>query len=222
MGLRKIIAFVFPERCPFCGKLLDADGVACKRCLDYINNVRVPEIRGALGYRCVSTFLYKGRVRRLIIRIKYQDRVQFIRQLAALMYPDIVRYYGKDSFDLITYVPMHWIDVFARGYNQSKLLSKELSKLLGVPCIEVIVKNKRTKKQHHLKKKDRKTNLKGAFELVDKELVRGKRILVIDDIITSGYTLGECCRTISKGMPETVCCATAAASNSFTGKKSKD
>ena len=71
-------------------------------------------------------------------------------------------------------------------------------------------KVKKTKKQHTLTYKERKTNLNGAFELIAKELIKDKNILIVDDIITSGNTLGECCKTLNKGKPKMICCATVA------------
>ena len=97
-----------------------------------------------------------------------------------------------------------------RGYNQSQLLSKALSSLLDIPYQDTLRKIKRTKKQHRLKYAERKTNLTGAFEVIDKELIKDKRILLIDDIVTSGYTLGNCAKKLSSAKPELICCATIA------------
>ena len=210
-------ALLFPERCPFCGKLVEADEIACKDCYKTLRLKHSPITGGAGGFRCVSSFPYGGKVRRAILRVKYHDRVQYIPQLAAILADDIKSVYGEDSFDLITAVPMHKNDIKERGYNQSEILAKELSKLLEIPYADTIVKIKRTKKQHKLKFTERKTNLSGAFKLIDKELVNGKRILLIDDIITSGYTLGLCGRSLARAKPKKICCATiATAQNKFS------
>ena len=105
---------------------------------------------------------------------------------------------------------MHEKDFKNRGYNQSQLLAQELGKLLSVPYFDALEKVKRTKKQHRLSYAKRKTNLRGAFRVADSEFIKGKNILIIDDIVTSGYTLFECCKTLSKAEPGSVCCATIA------------
>lgn len=214
--LSSLRALLFPERCPFCGKLVEPDEIACKDCYEELRLKHSPITGGAVGFRCVSSFSYGGKVRRALLRIKYHDRVQYIAQFAAILADDITDTFGKDSFDIITAVPMHKKDVKERGYNQSEMLAKELSKLLGVPYADTVVKIKRTKKQHNLKFTERKTNLSGAFKLIDKEIVSGKRVLLIDDIITSGNTLGKCCKVISRAKPTKICCATiATAQNKF-------
>jgi len=214
--LHNLRALLFPERCPFCGKLVEANEIACKDCYETLRRKHSPITGGAGGFRCVSSFPYGGKVRRAILRVKYHDRVQYIPQLAAILADDIKSVYGEESFDLITAVPMHKKDIKERGYNQSEILAKELSKLLDIPFTDTIVKIKRTKKQHNLRFTERKTNLSGAFKLIDKDIVTGKRILLIDDIITSGYTLGLCGKVLAKAKPTKICCATiATAQNKF-------
>ena len=208
--LQYLRALIFPERCPFCGKLVEANEIACKDCYEALRLKHSAIQSGAGGFRCISSFPYGGKVRRAILRVKYHDRVQYIPQLAAILADDINSAYGENGFDLITDVPMHKADIKERGYNQSQILAKELSKLLSVPYAETIVKIKRTKKQHNLKFTERKTNLSGAFKLIDKDIATGKRILLTDDIITSGCTLGLCGKVLSRAKPKKICCATIA------------
>lgn len=216
--LRKILAFFFPERCPYCGELIEAEDIACDKCLKILKEKQQPILRGALGFRCVCSFVYDGKVRRMLIRIKYYDRVQHIRQAAQILAKDIKSCYVEIPFDLITAVPMHRIDRMERGYNQSAVLAKELSKMLDLPYADTLEKVKRTKKQHHLKYHERKKNLSGAFRIKDKEIVSGRRILIVDDIVTSGYTLGTCCRTLARAKPRLICCAAIANADSAIGK----
>lgn len=207
---RKLSAFFFPERCPYCGKVIDACDIACEKCRDELSRKHVPIKGGARGYRYISSFAYGGKVRRLILRIKYRDRTQFIPQIAVILAEDIKSAYAEDTFDLITAVPMYKRDYNARQYNQSELLAKALGKELDLPYRETLKKIKKTKKQHHLSFAERKTNLNGAFELIDKDSLKDQRILIIDDIITSGNTLGKCCRVLSHAKPKLICCATIA------------
>ena len=213
-------AFFFPERCPYCKKLVEPGEYACKACRGMLRAKQRPIKGGALGYRCVSSFIYGGRVRRVLIQIKHHKRTQFIPQLAFVLAKDIKAVYKDISFDLITAVPMHKTDLFLREYNQAALLAKELSKLLAIPYHDTLQKIKRTKQQHKLNFQERKKNLIGAFAVIDSELVKDKNILVIDDIITSGNTLGNCCKTLNKGKPGVICCAAVAAARNDYPKES--
>lgn len=208
--LHHIKSFFYPERCPYCFKIIEPEAVACERCLKTLEQKQRPIVRGAMGYRCVSSFIYAGSVRRALILVKFRDRTQFIRPLAAILAKDILSSFAEYTFDAVTYVPMHPKDQRRRGFNQSELLAGELSRLLGVELIHALTKVKRTKAQHTLTYQERKKNLSGAFSLTDRESVKGKAILLIDDIITSGNTLGTCCKKLNTAKPSLICCAAVA------------
>lgn len=203
----KIKVFIYPERCPYCRTIVDFGQIACDNCKkDFPKDYIKRGIPG--GYRCVSAFEYKGKYQRAIINFKFKNKTQHAFQLANILLDELNKNYGNVSFDLITYVPLHKKDLLIRGYNQSELLAKELSKLTGIKCISTIRKVKHTKKQHTLKYKDRKENLKGAFMLNDSKHVKEKTVLLIDDVVTTGTTLAVCCKTISKAKPKGIYCMT--------------
>ena len=208
--LYSLFCIVYRERCPYCRDLIKTGRIACDDCMKKIGTLQKPIIRGAYGYRCISSFLYGGTVRRMILRIKYHDRIQYIPQVAVILEKDIRKVYGEYRFDVISSVPMHEIDLKERRYNQSELLARELSKRLDIPYAELLIKVKHTKKQQSCSYKERKTNLRGAFKITDKTLVNGRNILMIDDIITTGETLGACCKTLNRSKPGIICCATIA------------
>ncbi|MBQ3266106.1 MAG: ComF family protein [Ruminococcus sp.] len=208
--IRTLTALFFPERCPYCGDLIEPCEIACRKCYDEIRSKHASIRGGARGYRCVSSFVYDGKVRRMLLRLKYRDRTQFVPQITEILAADIRKVYGENAFDMITCVPMFHKDKIDRAYNQSELLAKSLSKLLDIPYRDTLIKVRKTKKQHKLKYTERKTNLSGAFQVLDKESIKGQRLLIIDDIITSGYTLGTCCKALSRAKPEIICCAAVA------------
>ena len=215
---RKLIGFFYPQRCPFCNTIVRAEDIACDSCMQRIRQVQRPILRGAAGVRCVSSFLYDGKVRRLLIRVKFHNRTQHICQVAAILKKDIDACYAKVPFDLITYVPMHIKDQKHRGYNQSELLAKELGKLMNLPVADTLVKVKRTKKQHSLTYSERRTNLRGAFQTAAGAVLKDKTVLLVDDIITSGSTLGYCAKELSKARPAMICCATIANADALADK----
>ena len=211
MELHKYLrSMIYPDFCPFCGGMIEPLEIICPSCDDEVRRKHIPIKGGARGFRCVSSFVYDGKVRRMILRIKFFKRIQYIRQLADILISDITHTYGENAFDFITAVPMHPVDKYKRELNQSEVIAKVLSKVMDIPYHDTLVKIKRTKKQHTLTYAERKTNLIGAFKLIDKELVRDKKILIIDDIVTSGYTLGTCCKELCKGKPKMICCFTIA------------
>lgn len=200
----------YPERCPYCNRNIEPEEIACDDCIKDVLAKHKAIKSGVGGFRCISSFVYGGKIRRILLRIKYHEKTQFIAQLAELLAMDILMIYRNYNFDIITAVPMHWIDELDREYNQSVILAKKLGELTGIPYLKTMEKIKRTEKQHNLNYAKRKTNLIGAFQVIDPEQIKGKRILVIDDILTSGNTLAVCCKTLNRAKPELICCATLA------------
>ncbi len=200
---------LYPDRCPFCGTLINSNKYACKSCMDDMTKAGIQKgVKG--GFRCVSTFLFDGKPKRALIHFKFKNKPQYAKQLSVVMYTEVIRSYEDMIFDVITYVPMHKRSQFFRGYNQCELLAKELSKLLKVPYKPLLIKKKVTKPQHKLKSNKRATNLKGAFDITDKKDIKDKNILLIDDIITTGTTLFECTKTLCKAKPANIYCITLA------------
>ena len=110
-----------------------------------------------------------------------------------------------DYFNLLIPVPLHKKRLKERGYNQSELLAKEISSALEIPLnCEVLEKVKYTLPQFNLNEKERMENIRGAFELKNIELIKGKKLLIIDDIFTTGITVHEVCRVLRKGKPESI------------------
>lgn len=206
----KLFCLIYPEKCPYCGDIIKSEAIACDKCMAKIDALQKPLFRGAGGYRCISSFLYAGSVRRMILGVKYLGKIQYLAQVAEIMAKDIRATYGGYEFDIITYVPMYKPDRKLRRFNQAKLLAQQIAKRLDIPCVETLIKIKQTKKQQRLNYVQRKTNLIGAFKVMDKESIKGKRILIIDDIVTTGITLGTCCKTLSRAKPQLLCCATIA------------
>lgn len=211
--IRYIIAFFYPEYCPYCSKLIEPWDISCPHCEKSVLGKAVTIRRGVLGSRCVSPFAYEGRVRKAIVNFKFHDMIQYKRPLAMILAKTVKEEYDLSKIDLITYVPMHFWDQLNREFNPPQLLAEELSEIFSIPCIATLKKIKRTKKQHHLKFSERKKNLSGAFVLIDKERIKGKDILLIDDVVTSGNTLAHCVKKLYSAKPQQVCCATIASAS---------
>ena len=115
------------------------------------------------------------------------------------------------KYDLISWVPLSEKRLRERGYDQAMLLALAAALELDDVAVETLRKNRNTAPQSGTESADeRRANISGAYEVIDSELVRGKRILLIDDIITTGSTLSECARTLMLAGAEGVVCAAVA------------
>lgn len=185
---------LFPVRCPACGCY--ADGSWCSRCLARIVKMR----RLPLGAHnqlneCWAAALYSGVVRELLKGIKYQKQRAKCRYLTDLLVRadfDISRY------DIIVPIPLHAVRQQQRGYNQTAEIFKPWADSKNVLWQQCLLRIKATKPQYSLPLAERRQNMRGAFILTNSELLPGKRVLVVDDIYTSGATLHEAAYILKK------------------------
>lgn len=217
---------LYPKRCVRCGKSGD---YICDSCfagivfLEYqlcgvcqkgsIDGLTHPRCRTKYGIDgIISAISYKGIVKKLLYKFKYSPYLSDMRGiLGKLLYEGItqqeafINFISKPSI-YITPVPLHPTRERKRGYNQAELLSKELSSHLKIPVEKVLIRKKQTKPQFDLKKEERTKNIVGAFELSKEFLgkMKGSRIILIDDIATTGSTLRECAKVLKKNGAEKV------------------
>jgi ComF family protein len=171
--------FCFRCRTPFLSEMpLDQDGV-CRRCRS-----------GLTGYDYAYSFgYYEGALRKMIHHFKYASVEVLAGPLGDLM----VRALPLDlQVDVIVPVPLHWRRRLWRGFNQCELLARPLESRLGVPVVAAIRKSRHTETQASSTPAQRRSNLTGAFVLADKNAVAGKRVLLVDDVLTTGATVTLC------------------------------
>ncbi len=188
-----LLDLLYPPKCAFCGALIKDNtetARVCSSCLKELPEAResdIPPLEGA--GRVFVPLKYEGKVRESLLRFKFSSVSANAKAYAALIAGKI----GKESFDLITCVPVSRKTRRKRGFDQSELIAKELSKLLGIPFARTIVKRGKNKVQSTLSsKEERRDNVKGVFEAKDSADLRGKAVLLVDDIITTGATASEC------------------------------
>ena len=187
---RLVLDLVFPPRCIGCG----ADGsYFCPRCQSSLTYIRDNQSHTAEIDGIRSLYAYDGSVRQAVLQLKYYNVKALAIPLARLM----TEYLGCCDLtaDMLVPVPLHPRRLRERGYNQSSLLAREISRLTSLPIVErALQRRKNTPPQARTASvNDRKMNMRGAFSCRGK-LVAGKRILLIDDVCTSGATLGACAR----------------------------
>ncbi|MDL2311014.1 ComF family protein [Peptostreptococcaceae bacterium OttesenSCG-928-C18] len=158
----------------------------CGDCLSLFEYIDTVKFIGE--YKCYSPYLYTGRMAELIQDYKFNNGIYLYKAFGELLVNYIK---NKDlKFDLIISVPLSKQKFSKRGFNQSQLMAEYIGKKLGIEVgNNIITKNKNTKDQHLLKVEERARNLKNSFKLNDVNKIKGRNILIIDDIITSGHTI---------------------------------
>lgn len=151
---------------------------------------------GVTGFDAAYSYgAYDGRLRELIHLFKY-DR---IRTLAKPLGVWLSGAFPRDQrFDALVPAPLHWTRMMRRGFNQSGLLAKEVSRNTGVPVERLLTRRKRTATQALLTNAQRRTNVAAAFRVTDPLKVDGKRLLVIDDVMTTGATSSACSAALKR------------------------
>ena len=209
-----ILAIVAPPVCARCKTVLLQDTVLCTLCAPRIQKVTSHALVITKKYT-VTVFaasLYQDIVQELI-RAKQQRKMYAARLLGALIweYTDL----ANQSFDYIVPVPLHWRRYARRGYNQAYEMAIALSKKSGKPVLNCLQRVRSTKIQAGLSGEERIENVKEAFAVVERYalLVSGARILLVDDVLTTGSTMRACVRALRMKRPSLIIGAVAARVN---------
>ena len=200
MKLRdRVLDLLFPPRCPFCDKLLKGEErLLCAKC-----QPKLPWTEGAQGEqslefvsRCVSPLWYRDPVTASFRRYKFKGHRDYSTTYGVLM-AQCVRDRLEGEFDLLTWAPLSRKSLRKRGFDQTYLLAKVLGRELGLPLTPMLEKYRATQAQSGLKDDGaRKANVLGAYRMKPGAQAAGKRILLVDDIVTTGATLSECAATL--------------------------
>ncbi len=203
-----ILDFIFPTKnlCFFCStNELDLKDNICKSCRDSIEIVNNEVfLNTSFIDECYYTTVYNKFMKGIIKRYKFNDKSFLYKPLGTILIDTVYEKKLNNKVDIIAFVPTHRRKETIRGYNQSELLASFLSKELNKPLLKTFIKQNHTLDQHFLDREDRRENLKNAFKVRKKEDVEGKKILLIDDILTSGSTMEECGRELIKNEAKAV------------------
>ena len=205
----KINDLIYQKRCYMCGNLMTYNTVSCM-CIECRKNLfpingKVCRLCGLEKEYCecsgsrnvyeaiTAPFYYYGLMRNIIHRFKFREGAYLSEPLAHAMVRSMAHRYYRIDFDMIMFVPMTRKKERKRGYNQSKLLAERISEMTYLPVLKgILIKRRETKNQHDLSYHERLDNLHGSYEITDKSVIKGKTILLCDDVKTTGATLNEC------------------------------
>ncbi len=188
-----------------CGKNIDA-GETCFNC------------RGSKSrkYKCSfirSAFVYEGVIKAALREYKYSGKDYLGKFLGKWMWSEFLRHPEFREYEALVAIPLSRSKLRKRGFNQSLLLARVLSRYTGLPVLSgAVTKTRDTPSQALLKREERKTNIVGAFS-ADREVVAGKKIILIDDVATTGFTLEEAARVLKKAGARKVCAYVLAREN---------
>lgn len=208
-----LLDLLFPPKCAFCGKLLDASGDICPDCetnLPYREEEKALAFIGENQYPCARAFYYDSMVREGVRALKFgkkswRARVfsRYIVRAAAEQFPG--------GFDAVTYVPVSWQRNFTRGFDQARLLAEGTAKLCGLKAEPTLRKIRHTRAQSSLSSpRARKQNVKDAYAVLNPAKIKGRRFLLIDDVCTTGSTLSAAAEALAAAGAEAVVCAVLA------------
>ncbi len=210
----KILTFIYPNKCVLCDSIITEPEFVCNRCA---KSVKIElSIKQLIAYsrektaQCISPLKYKGNVKSAIWRFKFHGYRNYAEFFSKIIANEISKSVLNSDFDFISAVPLSNKRQSDRGYNQSRWLAEALSKKMNIPYKETLLKVVDNLPQHELPFNQRMQNIKGVYKLKDSENVRGKSILLCDDIITTGNTLKECVRVLKYGGAKSVVCCTIA------------
>ena len=227
--LKDILNFLLPPRCINCGKIINDENGICTECFNQITFISEPYCsccglpfdktigvnKNMLCPKCVkqskknfrysrSAIKYETISKNMILAFKFADKTENVKVFAKWL-----KLAGKDIFeegaDVFIPVPLHYRRLVERKYNQSALLAKELSALTSIPTnFDSLVKHKATKPQVSFTSAGRRKNIKGAFSVKYAEKIKDKRVVLIDDVNTTGSTLNECAKVLLKAGAKSV------------------
>lgn len=175
-------------QCVYCGREIAQGNVACPACTTQARDCLPKDCRAG---GILHVYKYDDVVRTLIRNLKYNDLPR-LAMFAAQRMDELLQNEGIEA-DLVTFVPVHRERLKSRGYDQSEMIAAHLSMLAGLPFAKLLERVRNTKPQFDLNAAERAQNITGAFQLcAGPETFAGKTILLIDDIYTTGATMGAC------------------------------
>lgn len=224
--MKSVLDFFLPRLCIICRNPLrpDAD-IICGECKKGIAVAPDSKIEDEFSrkfrndkliadFAALYIFVKDHHLQTIIHELKYNKKFRigiFLgKEIAAMLSDKIIEW----EADIILPVPLHPLKKAERGYNQSYYIAKGISKLLEIPVKSNLIRRvKYTNTQTELSAKERKENIRGAFRITNPIKVKGKRIIIVDDVITTGSTISECAELLISGGSGGVFALSAAIAN---------
>lgn len=205
----RILDLVYPPVCGICGKF--NQDFLCKKCqkmLEAEAKFKIDKVDNQEYFfeNHLYIFKYEGIIRKLILNYKFNEKSFLYKTFVNFLLKNEKFFKILKSYDTIIPVPVSSKRMNERGYNQSELIANDIVKQIAeCECItDCLIKNKNIIEQSKLNKEQRKQNIQNVYQLKNKQIIKEKKILLIDDIYTTGSTVNECSKMLKIGQPEKI------------------
>ena len=219
--LERLLNLLFPPKCILCSRFLKKQETDfCNSCRKDAPEFSSSKIRFPFVARWTALWYYKDNVRKSLLRYKFSNRRSYGAGYGRLLAMKLSR--ETWEYDILTWVPIGKRRLRRRGYDQVELLAKAVASELVIQPVRVLNKIRNTPPQSGIRgASQRRANILGAYRVIDPAAITGKRILLLDDIITTGATASECARTLLLGGAKEVYVAAVATASQDKKAKNK-
>lgn len=222
-----LLDFVYPPVCGLCGHPADSDDrLVCRSCWGSITTLEAPFclncrefiMTGGTCHNCgeyaltvFSLAVYDDIMRSILHDLKFGCLKPLAAALGSQLAVLIEDRHQSLKLDMIVPVPLHSSRLYLRGFNQAEEIAREIGRCLTIPCYpDVLYLTRKTRRQSRLTAPEREINVRGAYAVAESESIKGRSILLVDDITTTGATLRETVRVLNRAGARRVTTAVAA------------
>ena len=210
-------SLLFPEKCILCDRILDDGEVdLCKDCRINAPVCPISKVKYPFIDQWIGLWYYESHVRKSLLRYKFHNRRSYAAGYGRLLAMRLISE-ERDQFDVLTWVPISSERLRKRGFDQVELLAEKIGCELGVTPIATLRKIRNNRQQSSITgQAQRRANVLGAYEAMEPNRFAGKRVLLLDDILTTGATASECARVLLTAGAKEVQLAVIATANHQT------
>jgi ComF family protein len=223
--VKDFLDLIFPRNCDLCGQtLFDRENCLCSVCIGLLpvtsyhmrasENDLIDKVRGLSRIDLAMAFLKftkEGKSQQLLHQLKYRNKPQLAQELGVLYGRILAEGQLKNRWNVIVPVPLHPLKLKRRGYNQSEEFGKGLSKELGIPLQNLLVREKYTETQTKKSRLERMSNVGDVFRFSNGKSIDNQSVMLVDDVMTTGATLCACANELLRNNAKTVDLITLAA-----------
>jgi ComF family protein len=203
-----VIYFLFPSRCPVCREIVDERYQLCETCAEKILRLDFSkESPPAPIKRVLRVTKYRDGLQPLLHKLKFDNNLNVLPALKKILgdaADNVEMLKLLEGIDFAVPVPLHEERLKERGFNQTEEIFEDFLAKKNIPLRKILIRRVATPKLYKFGKEDRQKILKGAFAAIELVNLRGKKILVVDDIFTTGTTVSECAKVLKEMGAETI------------------
>lgn len=216
MGIiREIVDFFLPRTCHLCGCVLqDSEDMICMRCIETLprsryhlmeQNPMERRFAGIVPYvRATGYFIYSrnSALANAIHDMKYRQFPSIGYRLGKIVGEELNMAGFFEGTDLVAGVPMHWRKRARRGYNQADYIAKGIAEAVGLEIVDALKASRAHKTQTAMTLEQRQANLAGSFEIAKPDMIKGKGLVIVDDVCTTGATMRTLAAKVAESVPD--------------------